>query len=113
MTYTVQGGNIQTKATKLTTADPTVIAGPGGVVLAIYAAEISNNTPTLAIYKTDGTTNTFKRGPKAMTAYEEYERDVIIALKANETLVADASAANQIDVIVTYIPKDMTAKGGA
>lgn len=113
MTYMVQGGNIQTKATKLTTADPTVIAGPGGVVIGIYAAEIAGATPTLAIYKTDGTTNWFKRGAKAMTAYEEYERDVIIALKANETLVADASAANQIDVIVTYIPKDMTAKGGA
>jgi len=113
VTYTVQGGNLQTKYTKLTSVDPVAIAGPGGVVVGIYAAEITGGTPTLAIYVTNGTTNTFKRGAKAMTAYEEYEHNVILVLKANETLMADPSLANQIDVAVTYIPKDMSAKGGA
>lgn len=113
MTYTIQGGNVQTRSTKLDSTDPTVIAGSasGAVVVAIYAAEISGNTPTLALYKTDGTTNTYLRSALAMTANQEYSRDVIIVLKANETLVAVAGAADQIDINVTYLPGDRTAKG--
>lgn len=111
MTYTIQGGNVQTRQAKLTTTDPTTIVPEGGAtIVGIYAAEIAGSTPTLAIYKTDGT-NYFLRGAKAMTAYEEYERNVIVVLKTGESLVVQASAANQIDVLVSYLPADKTAKG--
>lgn len=114
MTYTIQGGNVQTKYTKLTTTGVTTIleAGQSGaIVVAIYAAEINGSTPALTIDHYNGTTTTYLRNLKNMTAREEYGRDVIIVLKANELLRATASAANQIDVMVTYIPSDRTAKG--
>lgn len=116
MSFTIQGGNVLTQSTKLTTADPTEIASggqSGAVIIGIYAAELAGSTPSLRIYKKRGTTETHLRGAKAMTAYEEYTRDVIIVLKANETLEAEASAANQVDIMVSYIPSDATAKGGA
>jgi hypothetical protein len=114
MTYTIQGGNVQTKQVKLTTADPTVIVDggqSGATVVGIYAAEIAGATPTFTLEKYDGTTRYFIRGALAMTAYQEYTRDVIIVLKAGESLRAEASAANQIDVVASYIPGDRTAKG--
>jgi hypothetical protein len=114
MTFTIQGGNVQPAQVKLTTADPTVIVSggqSGAVVVGIYAAEITGNTPTLTLEKYDGTNRYFIRGAKAMTAYEEYSRDVIIVLKPNESLRAEAGTANQIDVVATYIPGDRTAKG--
>ena len=114
MTYTIQGGNVQTQYTKLTTTSATAIlegGQSGKIVVAIYGAEITGSTPTLSIAHFDGTTTTFIRNTKAMTAREEYSRDVILVLKANEVLRATASAANQIDMAVTYIPSDRTAKG--
>jgi hypothetical protein len=114
MTYTIQGGNLQPAQVKLTTADPTVIVSggqSGATVVGIYAAEIAGATPTLTLEKYDGTTRYFIRGAKAMTAYEEYSRDVFIVLKPNESLRAEAGTANQIDVVAAYIPGDRTAKG--
>lgn len=116
MTYTIQGGAVQTKYTKLTTtAATTVLDGgqSGAIVVAIYAAEITGNTPLLTIDHYDGTTATYLRNAKAMTAREEYGREVIIVLKAGQLLRATAGTANQIDVMVTYINRDATAKGGA
>lgn len=112
MTYTIQGGNVQTRQAKLTTTSPTTIVPEGGAtIVGIYAAEIAGSTPTLAIYKTDGTTNYYLRSALAMTARQEYARDVIVVLKTGESLVVQASAANQIDVLVSYLPADKTAKG--
>lgn len=114
MTYTIQGGNVQSTPTKLTTTGVTTIlsGGQSGViVVAIYAAEIAGATPLFTLAHFDGTTTTYLRNMKGMTAHEEYSRDVIIVLKAGHELRATASVANQIDVIVTYIPGDRTAKG--
>lgn len=114
MTYTIQGGAVQTRSTKLTTTVATEIATggtSGAIVVAVYAAEIAGATPTFSYYKTDGVTNYFLRSALAMTARQEYTRDVIIVLKANEQIMAIAGTANQIDVNVTYIPGDRTAKG--
>lgn len=114
--YTVLGGNLQTKYTKITTTSATTVldAGPSGAtVVAIYACEISGSTPTLSIDRFDGTTATFVRPTKALTAREEIVKDVLLVLKANELLRATASAGNQVDVIVTYSPRDATAKGGS
>lgn len=115
MAYTIQGGAVFTKYTKLTTTGLTTIleGGQSGViVVAIYAAEINGSTPALTIDHFTGTTTTYLRNLKNMTAREEYTRDVIIVLKAGELLRATASAANQVDVMVTYINRDATAKGG-
>jgi hypothetical protein len=114
MTFTIQGGNVQTRQVKLTTTNPTVIVDggvSGAIVVGIYAAEITGNTPTLVLEKYDGTTSYYLRGALAMTAYQEYGRDVIIVLKAGESLRATAGTANRVDVLATYIPGDRTAKG--
>jgi|SRR5690554_2794443 len=112
MAYTIQGGNVQPRQVKLNSTDPTTIVPAGGAtVVGIYAAEIAGSTPTFAIYKTDGTTNYYLRGAKAMTAHQEYERNLIVVLKTGESLVVQAGAADQIDVLVSYIPADKTAKG--
>lgn len=117
MTYTIQGGAVQTEYTKLTTSTVTTILDPGqagAIIVEINATEIAGATPTLSIDRYDGTTATYVRPPsKAMTAREEYQRQSILVLGEDEVLRATASAANQIDVIVTYIPGDRTAKGGA
>lgn len=115
MTYTILGGAVQTKYTKLTTTGVTTIldGGQSGViVVAIYAAEITGGTPALTLDHYDGATATYLRNTKPMTAREEYGRDIIMVLKTGQLLRATASAANQIDVIVTYINRDATAKGG-
>lgn len=114
MTFTIQGGAVQTRQVKLTTTSPTTIVDggeSGTVVIAVYAAEITGNTPAFTLEKYNGTTSYYLRNAKAMTAREEYARDVIVVLKVGESLRATAGAANQIDVFVTYIPGDRTAKG--
>lgn len=116
MAYTIQGGNVQTRYTKLIASTPTTILDggqSGAIVIAVYAAEITGGTPTLSIAHFDGTTTTYIRNAKALVAHEEYARDVILVLKATDVLQATASAANQVDIAVTYIPSDRTAKGGA
>jgi len=113
--YTVLGGNLQTKYTKLTTTSATTVLDggqSGATAVAIYACEISGNTPTLSIDRFDGTTATFVRPVKALASKEEVTKEVLLVLKAGELLRATASAANQVDVIVTYSPRDATAKGG-
>lgn len=116
MAYTIQGGNVQTRYTKLaSTGVTTILDGgqSGAIVVAIYAAEINGSTPTLTIDHYDGTTTTYLRNLKAMTAREEYSRDIIIVLKAGQLLQATASAANQIDICVTYIPGDKASRGNS
>lgn len=109
MSFTIQGGSILPAQQKLTTTNPTVIVDgkqSGATVIAIYATEISGNTPALTLekYDTETTERVYLRNAKPMTAREEYTRDVIVVLKAGEQLRATASAANQIDVLATYIP---------
>lgn len=114
MTFTIQGGNVQTRQVKLSSTSPTVVVDggqSGAVVVGVYAAEITGNTPAFSLEKYDGTTSYYLRNAKAMTAREEYARDLIVVLKAGESLRATAGAANQIDVLATYIPGDRTAKG--
>ncbi len=116
MSYTIQGGSIQTAKVKLSTTSPTVIVdggSSGAIVVAVYAAEIAGATPNLTLEVYNGSTSTYLRNAKAMSAKEENVRDTIITLKAGESLRATASAANQIDVIASYIPRDALSKGGS
>lgn len=114
MSFTIQGGNIQTAQEKLTGTSPVVIVDgrqSGATVIGIYATEIGNVTPSLTLEKFDQDTGIsyYLRYQKPMTAKEEYTREPIIVLKARQQLRATASAANQIDVLATYIPGDRTA----
>jgi len=114
MSFTIQGGALLPAEKKLTTTTPTVIVDgkqAGATVIGIYATEIAGATPALTLekYDTESGISYYLRFAAPMTAKQEYTRDVILVLKANQQLRATASAANQIDVLVTYIPGDRTA----
>lgn len=113
MSFTVNGGTVLTECVKLTgTALTDILVAKGKtLIIAIYAGEINGATPTLDIAKTDGTTTFYLRKNKAMTAGETLLLDTLISLKNGEKLQAKASAANQIDIWVSYLAADKTALG--
>lgn len=113
MTYTVNGGTILTECVKLTTNTVTDLLTAKGktLVVAIYAAEIAGATPNLTLEKYDGTSSFYLRNAKAMTAKELMQLDVLLNLKNGEKIRATASAANQIDIWVSYMAADKTALG--
>lgn len=113
MSYSIQGGAILPARVKLTTTTPTIIVDgnqSGAIVVGIWAAKIAG-TPTLTIETFDGTTSTYLRYQQAFDTTGEYARDVIIRLKAGQSLRATASVANQIDIHASYISTDSTARG--
>ena len=113
MSYTVNGGTILTEAVKLTTNTVTDILTAKGktLVVAIYAAEINGSTPTITLEKYDGTTSFYLTNAKPMTARQLLELNVLVNLKNGEKIRATASAANQIDIWVSYLAADKTAMG--
>lgn len=111
MTYTINGGTILTRQVKLDSTSPvTLLAEGGAVIVGIYATETNGSTPWLSYYKVSGGVNYFLRNQKPMLARETWRDDVIVKLKKSDTLMVQASAANQIDVLVSYIPGDQTEK---
>lgn len=111
MTYTILGGTILTRQVKIDVTTPVVLIADGGAtVVGIYATEVSGGTPWLSYYKTSGGLNFYLRNQKPMAARETWRDDVILKLKKSDTLMVQASAANQIDVLVSYIPGDQTEK---
>ena len=115
MSYTVNGGALLPKRTKLTTTAATTIYDPDrspGLLLSIIAVEIAGATPTLTLDIYDGTTTYYLQNAVAMTARQRLQIDILVPLKVGEELRATASAANQIDIHVTYSPRDATALGG-
>lgn len=116
MTYSINVGAMLQKRFKLTTTNTTTIydASKGGVLLvSIVAVEIAGSTPTLSLDIYDGATAYFLQNAVALTARQRLHIDLLIPLKVGEQLRATASAANQIDIHVTYSPRDATAVGGA
>ena len=113
MSYTVNGGTVLTQCVKLTASTVTDILTAKGstLVVAIYAAEIAGATPTLTLEKYDGTTRFYLRNTKAMTARELVQLDVLLTLKNGEKIRAQASAADQIDIWVSYLAADKSALG--
>lgn len=113
MSFTLTGGSILTKAVKLTVTTPVTLyaASKRTVIVGIEANEITGNTPALTLELWDGTTSYYLRNAKPMTAREEYSRDKPFALQSGWELRATASAANQIDCLVTYMSPDATALG--
>ena len=111
MTYTINGGTILTRQVKLDSTDPIVLVPEGGaVIVGIYATETANGTPALSYWKLSGGVSYSLRNQKPMVARETWRDDVIVKLKKSDTLMAQASVPNQIDVLVSYIPGDQTEK---
>lgn len=113
MSYTVNGGTILTECVKLTTDTVTDLITAKGktLVVALYAAEIAGATPAITFEKYDGTTSCYLANAKPLTARQLLQLDVLVNLKNGEKIRATASAANQIDVWVSYLAADKTAMG--
>lgn len=114
MSYTVQGGSLLPKRVKLTTTSATALydaSKSSALLVSIIAVEIAGATPTLTLDIFDGTTTYYLQNAVAMTAKQRLQIDLLVPLKVGEQLRATASAANQIDVHITYSPRDATALG--
>lgn len=113
MSYTLTGGVILTKATKLTTTGATdlYVASKRTVILSIVCTEIAAATPALTLALFDGTTSYYLRNAFAMTAKQTFIFNEPFALQSGWTLRATAGAANQVDCLVTYMSPDATALG--
>jgi hypothetical protein len=101
--FQIAGSAATTEGFKLTTTDPTVVAGSADErteVLWLQCTEISGNTPALTIEVYDGTDSFYLRYQFAMTAKERVLIDQGFALEKNQFLRVTAGAANQIDVVV-------------
>lgn len=113
MSFTIQGGALLPAKQKLTSTAATVIVEggqSGATVVRIIATELAGATPalTLEVFNLETLTSYYLRFEKPMVAKEEYMRDELLPIRANEQLRARASTANQIDVLAAYIPGDRT-----
>lgn len=116
MSYTVQGGALLPKRVNLTTTSATTLlenAQSSSLLVSIIAVEIAGSTPTLTLDIYDGTNTYYIQNAVAMTAKQRLQIDVLMPLKVGDQLRATASAANQIDIHVTYSPRDAVSLGGA
>lgn len=113
MSFTLTGGSILTTSAKLTVTTPVTLyaASKRTVIVGIVATEIAAATPALTLALWDGTTYYYLRNALAMTAKETFKYVEPFALQNNWELRAIASAANQIDCLVTYMSPDATALG--
>lgn len=115
MTYTINVGAMLQKRFKLTTTSATTIYDAdksSALLVSILAVEIAGATPTLTLDIYDGTNTYYLQNAVAMTAKQRLQVDILVPLKVGEKLRATASAANQVDIHVTYSPRDATAVGG-
>jgi hypothetical protein len=88
-------------AIKLTTTNPTVIAGDTERAVTVdwfQCTEIAGGTPNLSIELFDGTTSVYLRKAKPMAALEEVLRTQGFTLNRGQFLRVTASVANQVDV---------------
>jgi hypothetical protein len=113
MSFTLTGGSILTKATKLTTTSATALytAQKRTVILSIVATEITGNTPALTLELYDATTSYYLRNALAMTAKQTLIFNEPLTINAGWSIRATAGAANQIDCLITFMSPDATALG--
>ena len=113
MSFTLTGGSILTRATKLTTTAATdlYVASKRTVILSVVATEIAGSGPNLTLELFDGTTSYYLRNALAMTAKQSLILNEPFALQSGWALRATAGTANQIDCLVTYMSPDATALG--
>lgn len=109
----VLDGLILAKATKLNSSSPTTVleAKSRTTVASIICTEIAGATPSLTVAVFDGTSTFYLRKEKPMAARETFVFSEIVPLNAGQELRVTASAANQIDCIVTYLPNVPGAAG--
>jgi hypothetical protein len=109
MTITING-LLLTKATKLTGSSPTTVftAKSRATLISIICTEIAGATPSLTIEVFDGTSSFYLRKLAPMTARQTFVFNEPIALNAGQELRVTASAANQIDCFVAYMPNSPT-----
>lgn len=115
MSFTLTGGSILTKPTKLSTTSATVLylASKRTVILSVFAVEVAAATPalTLDVYDDANTVAYRLRNALAMTAKQTFIFNEPFALQSGWSLRATASAADQIECFVTYMSPDATALG--
>lgn len=102
--FQLAGGAADKIRQKLTTTNPTVVAGSTTLQTAVVwflCTETTGGTPNLSIEIYDAATATsyYLRQAKAMTAKESFLFEAGIVLNPNEFLRITASAANQVDVV--------------
>lgn len=101
--FSYPGSTIEGVGYKLTTTNPTVIAGNATAAMQVpwfACTEITGATPNLTIELFDGTTSFYLRNAKAMTAKESVIFDSGIWLNPGTFLRITGSVANQVDVVV-------------
>lgn len=102
--FQLVGGAADKIRQKLTTTNPTVVAGSATLQTAVVwflCTEIGGATPNLSIevYDASTTTSYYLRLAKPMTAKESVLFEAGIVLNVNEFLRITAGTANQIDVV--------------
>lgn len=102
--FQLVGGAADKIRQKLSTTNPTVVAGEALLQTAVVwftCTEIAGATPNLSIEVYDAATGLsyYLRNAKAMTARETVLFEAGIVLNPNEFLRITSSAANQVDVV--------------
>lgn len=111
MTFIVSGQPL-TKYERLTdnTAKVIFTASKRTTIVSLAFTETKGGTQTLAVVRSDGSTDYYLRRAKAVTAGERVLLDEVFALSAGDTLKAQSSdATGGFDVMVTYLAPDAAA----
>lgn len=115
MTFSIAGATLSTRAFKLDGTDEIALysAKKRTTILSVVACEIAGATPDFTLELFDGTTSFFIFNEKPLAAHEPLIFNEPFVLGNSWTLRAKASAADQIDVLLTYAEPDATALGQA
>lgn len=112
--YTVQGGAVQTTVQRLPAAAVTLFkARTQTLVVGIYAAIAAAGTPTLTVQRYEMATGQvrFLALDMPFPTSRVIQIDLLVTLKADDEIRAFCSAANGVDMFLTYIDGDKTARG--
>lgn len=111
MAFTVSGQPL-TKYAKLTDNTETTLltASKRTTIVSMGFTETAGGTPTLAVWRSDGTTDHHLRSALAVTARQRVLLDEVFALNAGDTIKAQSSdASGDFDVMITYLVPDAQA----
>jgi hypothetical protein len=113
MSVSMTTNAILTRPIKLSSTAPTTLLDVQSrtTVISVLCAEIAGATPALTLEIFDGTTSHYIRNAKPMGAKELFVLEGPITINASWLLRATASAANQIDIFVNYLPSTPAAAG--
>ena len=114
--YQFPGGSASLVGFKITTTDPTAIAGSATEqtrVAWFQVTEIAGGTQTLTVelYDANTTTSYYLRNALAMTAKGAYLFETGYPLGINQFLRVTTGSANQVDVVVAVLNPALDAGG--